>query len=508
MQCGADIAEGKKFCGKCGKPVTQSATGVDSATLAGTTGPAVAAGSQVTSTLPVEAANAPVASGEPRVCVHCGNAVPEGKRFCNKCGNPVALPETAQSIAAPVVEPIQTVTAEPMVPTSEPAVAAAEPVEEAAVAEEVSTGAQGSPIAAVSLEPVAEPAPQLCAYCGNKIPAGKRFCGKCGKPVAPLLEDFPAAVPEPARDMMTPLPVESSIPQQAIEETIASPEPKAEEALPVAAIAAAIPAEQRADAPQPVLTKMAVASEGPSSETPADRLPLPGKSRGRDFDVAPPYKPASSVPWQKYGLGLAAAVVVIAAAATGFWLYRRHVAAIAVQQAAAKAAAPAPQTAPTPVPTNSNSQQEQTPPSPVVNSAQKPSAGQSTATQPVSSQGHAQIASSKPPAPSTASLAHLQPPSASVAHPHNEAVATAPSPIVNTPAPHSSGTLHYSGPPVPYGGVIVFSNLRGGRLRFVYDRSSWQALISRQPDGSQTLTLRSLQHADQSRCDVQWEALP
>jgi hypothetical protein len=68
-----------------------------------------------------------------------------------------------------------------------------------------------------------------------------------------------------------------------------------------------------------------------------------------------------------------------------------------------------------------------------------------------------------------------------------------------------SGTLRYTGPPVQYGGIVAFSGLPAGRLRFSFDHQAWQPLISRQPDGSQTLRLRSLQHTEQTKCKVQWE---
>ena len=67
------------------------------------------------------------------------------------------------------------------------------------------------------------------------------------------------------------------------------------------------------------------------------------------------------------------------------------------------------------------------------------------------------------------------------------------------------GILHYSGPPVRFGETVVFSNLPGGLLRFTFDQQSWQPLISRQPNGTQKLTLRSLKRENQVQCDVHWE---
>lgn len=71
----------------------------------------------------------------------------------------------------------------------------------------------------------------------------------------------------------------------------------------------------------------------------------------------------------------------------------------------------------------------------------------------------------------------------------------------------SSGTLHYAGPPVEYGQIITFRGLPNGRLRFTFDHDAWQPFISRQSDGTQMLTLRSLKRTAQTECDVQWSVI-
>jgi hypothetical protein len=53
----------------------------------------------------------------------------------------------------------------------------------------------------------------------------------------------------------------------------------------------------------------------------------------------------------------------------------------------------------------------------------------------------------------------------------------------------------------------VFENLPGARLKFTFDRGVWQPVISRQPNGTQKLTLRSLSPDLQTRCDVGWEII-
>jgi uncharacterized protein len=83
---------------------------------------------------------------------------------------------------------------------------------------------------------------------------------------------------------------------------------------------------------------------------------------------------------------------------------------------------------------------------------------------------------------------------------------TAPRPSA-PPSEPSSGILHYTGPPVPFGGTVVFTSLSGDRLSFIFDHQAWQPLISRQPDGTQKLTLRSLKQGNQTQCDVEWKVI-
>ena len=88
-------------------------------------------------------------------------------------------------------------------------------------------------------------------------------------------------------------------------------------------------------------------------------------------------------------------------------------------------------------------------------------------------------------------------------------VASEPTPPSLAPKPSTnSGVLHYGGPPVHFGEIVNFTHLPGGRLRFTFDHQAWQPLISRQSDGTQTLTLRSLKHTDQTECEVHWEIAP
>jgi hypothetical protein len=58
---------------------------------------------------------------------------------------------------------------------------------------------------------------------------------------------------------------------------------------------------------------------------------------------------------------------------------------------------------------------------------------------------------------------------------------------------------------VAQNGEVVFDNLPAGRLHFTFDHSLWQPTISHQPNGTQTLVMRSLKKGIQTVCDVKWE---
>ena len=64
-KCGNEVAEGKKFCGKCGNPMT-------------------------------------VTEAKGLVCSKCGSPITPGKKFCGKCGTPVSADSQAAAKAAPV----------------------------------------------------------------------------------------------------------------------------------------------------------------------------------------------------------------------------------------------------------------------------------------------------------------------------------------------------------------------------------------------------------------------
>ena len=63
-KCGNEVPEGKKFCGKCGNPMT-------------------------------------VTEAKGLVCSKCGSPITPGKKFCGKCGTPVSADSQAAAKAAP-----------------------------------------------------------------------------------------------------------------------------------------------------------------------------------------------------------------------------------------------------------------------------------------------------------------------------------------------------------------------------------------------------------------------
>ena len=71
----------------------------------------------------------------------------------------------------------------------------------------------------------------------------------------------------------------------------------------------------------------------------------------------------------------------------------------------------------------------------------------------------------------------------------------------------SQGILHCPGSPVQKNGKVIFDNLPPKSLRFAFDRTAWQGLIQRQPNGKQRLTLISLKPGIQKDCEVRWETV-
>jgi len=71
----------------------------------------------------------------------------------------------------------------------------------------------------------------------------------------------------------------------------------------------------------------------------------------------------------------------------------------------------------------------------------------------------------------------------------------------------TTGMLHYQGPPVPYGGTVVYDHLPKARLKFSFDATAWRMVIQINPDGTKKVTLISLKQGFQSTCDVGWQVV-
>jgi hypothetical protein len=97
-----------------------------------------------------------------------------------------------------------------------------------------------------------------------------------------------------------------------------------------------------------------------------------------------------------------------------------------------------------------------------------------------------------------------QQPSASIGAPAPESGAPAPPAEVAKP---TSGVLCNGPVEVRQNWEFVFRNLPGGQLRFTFDHDAWLPILSREPDGTQTLIMRSIKPGVQTMCDIRWEVV-
>jgi hypothetical protein len=318
---------------------------------------------------------------------------------------------------------------------------------------------------------------KFCTQCGFEIAEGKRFCGRCGAAVAqkpttveavhPAVQDV--SYPATARIPVVPVPVSA---------------PRAEEPA-TSATPIAVQIESSAtlsDRPQSVASRPYEALGPAHHESSSLAQVVPADSRAE-------IKPRS--PRVLIGVGLAALLVI--GGALGFYEWHRKSTEVAVVDSPAQV-----QPATASPSTTANPEPPQTP------SAALPAPSSTVATP---------EPDTKPdvPAPLPPAISEkVRPATPTTDQPRNAASMpperVAPAPIVrDTPVASKAGVLHYSGPPVHAGEVITFSGLPGAMLRFSFDHASWQPRISHQPDGTQTLTLRSLTQQDQTQCEVRWE---
>jgi len=172
----------------------------------------------------------------------------------------------------------------------------------------------------------------------------------------------------------------------------------------------------------------------------------------------------------------------------GLWFYTARSRVTPVVQVAATPA-PAP-SAPEVIPPNPDfAQKEVIPPNP--DFAPKDQAPPAAPAQPAPPPARPKVQAVQPATDST--------PAPSTAAPS----APAPSRAVKAASP-TSGVLH-AAVEVAQNGEVVFENLPGARLRFTFDHDAWKPTISHQPNGTQTLVMRSLKPGIQTRCDVSWE---
>jgi hypothetical protein len=94
--------------------------------------------------------------------------------------------------------------------------------------------------------------------------------------------------------------------------------------------------------------------------------------------------------------------------------------------------------------------------------------------------------------------------SQSLITPQPSTATSSPAPPVEASKP-TSGVLCSGVIAVPQNGELIFKNLPGDQLKFTFDHNAWQPTIRRQPDGTQTVVMRSIRPGIQTKCDMRWE---
>jgi len=89
----------------------------------------------------------------------------------------------------------------------------------------------------------------------------------------------------------------------------------------------------------------------------------------------------------------------------------------------------------------------------------------------------------------------------------------APSETVASPAPlrysgPTSGTLEYSGNPIPQNGEHVFRNVPLVKMQLDYDTKIWEARLAPGEGQTQRLIVRNKSSGPQKRCVVHWSVIP
>lgn len=343
--------------------------------------------------------------------------------------------------------------------------------------------------------PLASPL-RICSRCGSPILENKRFCSHCGNAYSAA-----ARLAEPKAPTSPDLALSTHTVASA---TVAAVVPEAGEMPTVLAMSESVPAARTPEADRlatTVVTNEPVAPAIAAAPAVTTRVAAPAFP-----ELALPAESSKNRASKEVRLIVASVLLVLVAVGGTLWLFRGRAGMTKpLAPAAAVSSAPRSPDAPASAPTK----EADAPNAQIVPSD---AAAKSSALKPLPAQGLGTTASPAVPAAGRLAIADVSP---SPVGPRGSKLADhlqlPPTPAaVTTPAvPISSrsGTLHYTGPPVAHGGVVVFSGLPSGRLRFTFDHQAWQPLISHQPDGTQILTLRSLGHSEQTQCDVRWEVV-
>ena len=438
-------------------------------------------------------------------CTKCGAALIPEKRFCTQCGQSVGQAKaasdqpTAQRL--PVPESDSATRSDPALEKAlavavggtqaqensvEPSSRVLPPIEKDKLA--TVANSSGAPVSEAFPVSALTVVGTKCSKCGSLIHPGKRFCASCGEPVArpatipianadtqraqPNLDSPKAPVTPLSADALATTPIENPSgtenPDPGIPEHVLSASNESQ----TESFTASADSEDRVDE---VVVQLPVSAESGSfsSESPAQRELTPKKS-------------------SRQPLLLAGAAVCVLLVGIGAWLHVSR--AKPVLLAVPAPASTASQNAPLAGRTSENDKP----------SAATPGGGEASVLR-NSAKETQQV--------KTAPKIFIEPPKVDTAHRDSREVIVADATPKGSkehpfaPASQSSGTLHYAGPPVRYGERVTFTGLPAARLKFAFDHQAWQPLISRQPDGTKTLALRSLKKGEQTSCDVGWEVV-
>jgi hypothetical protein len=312
---------------------------------------------------------------------------------------------------------------------------------------------------------------------------GKRFCKQCGAPAAfhpqpPLAAESAGSLP----------------PAESVDEAMKPPEATADEPVPAAERSVAGAETPWVDMESFAPKTIPIPEWEPVSEV--GQIP-PVSSEAHAESI-----PSFPQPKRKIGLAIGIAAAVLAAAGGGWAWYAHSHQGISSE---AKSSAATPQ----------STAQGGTSATPGATAQPvKPPAGTAI----VAVAGAPPNAPQSVPTSGPVSAAPNQPPSSSQSR-HGNPVAPTPvfsapqAPSITPPPPRlpaaqaRSGVRYYQGPPVPYGGTVVFDNLPKARLKFTFDHAAWQLILKTNPDGTKKAILNSLKQGYQTNCDLGWEII-